>query len=79
MLLFMSHFFVKAIIFLDLAKAISFSITFTFRISAMRLFKFMKFFSLDLKHKKLKSKKNVIDKYFIVFKKGVIVFGFKNP
>ena len=56
MLLFMSHFFVKAIIFLDLAKAISFSITFTFRISVMRLFKFMKFFSLDLKHKKLKSK-----------------------
>ena len=55
-LFFMSHFFVKAIIFPELAKAVSFSITFTFRISAMRLFKFMNFFSLDLKHKKLKSK-----------------------
>ena len=41
-------FFVKAIVFIELVKAISFSIVFTFRISAMRLFKFMNFFSLDL-------------------------------
>ena len=48
MLFIMSHFFVKAIVFIELVKAISFSIVFTFRISAMRLFKFMNFFSLDL-------------------------------
>ena len=40
MLFIMSHFFVKAIVFIELVKAISFSIVFTFRISAMRLFKF---------------------------------------
>ena len=40
MLFTMSHFFVKAIVFIDLVKAISFSIVFTFRISTMRLFKF---------------------------------------
>ena len=44
----MSHFFVKAIVLIELVKAIYFSIVFTFRISAMRLPKFMKFFSLDL-------------------------------
>ena len=44
----MSHFFVKAIVFIELVKAIYFSIVFTFRISAMRLLKFMNFFSLDL-------------------------------
>ena len=48
MLFIMSHSFVKAIVFIDLIKAISFSILLTFRISAMRLFKFMNFFSLDL-------------------------------
>ena len=40
MLFIMSHLLVK--------EAISFSILFTFRISAMRLFKFMNFFSLDI-------------------------------
>ena len=44
----MSHFFVKAIVFTELVKTISFSIVFTFWVSAMRLFKFMIFFSLDL-------------------------------
>ena len=48
MLFIMSHFFVKAIVFIELVKAISFSIVFTFRISAMRLFKFINVFSLDL-------------------------------
>ena len=48
MLFIMSHFFVKANVFIELVKAISFSILFTFRISAMRLYKFMNFFSLDL-------------------------------
>ena len=43
-----SHFFLKAIVFIELVKAISFSILFTFQISAMRLFKFTNFFSLDL-------------------------------
>ena len=41
-----SHFFVKEIVFFDLIKGIS--ILFTFRISAMRLFTFMSFFSLHL-------------------------------
>ena len=40
MLFIMSHLLVK--------EAISFSILFTFRISAVRLFKFMNFFSLDI-------------------------------
>ena len=40
----MSHFFVKAIVFIELVKAISFSIVFTFQIFGMKLFKF----SLDL-------------------------------
>ena len=48
MLFIMSHFFVKAIFFIGLVKAISFSIDITFRISAMRSFKFINFFSLDL-------------------------------
>ena len=47
MLFIMRHFFVK-VIFFELVKAISFSILFPFRISAMRLFIFMSFFSLDL-------------------------------
>ena len=38
MLFIMSHFFVKAIGFIELDKAISFSILISFRISAMRLF-----------------------------------------
>ena len=42
------NFFLKAIVFFELLKAISFSILLTFRISGMRLFLFMKFFSLDL-------------------------------
>ena len=41
-------FFIKAIVFFELFNAISFSIFLTFRISAMRLFIFMNFFSLDL-------------------------------
>ena len=40
----MSHYFVKAIGFIELVKAISFSILFIFRISAMTLFKSMNFF-----------------------------------
>ena len=48
MLFIMSHFFVKAIAFIELVKGISFSIVFIFRISAMRLLKFTNFFSLDL-------------------------------
>ena len=48
MLFVMSHFLVKEIVFIELVKAISFSIAFTFRISSMRLFRFMNFFSLDL-------------------------------
>ena len=44
----MCHFLVKAIVFFELGKAISFSILFTFWISAMRLFIFKNFFSLDL-------------------------------
>ena len=44
----MSHFFVKANVFTELVKVISFSLLFTFRIYAMRLFKFMNFLSLDL-------------------------------
>ena len=40
--------FVKAIVFFELIRAISFSIFFTFRISAMRLFISMSFYSLDL-------------------------------
>ena len=42
------HFFLKAVVFIELFKAISFSILLTFRISAIRLFIFMNFFSLDL-------------------------------
>ena len=41
-------FFLKAIVFFESIKAISFSILLTFRISAMRLFIFINFFSLDL-------------------------------
>ena len=48
MLFIMWRFFVKAIVFFELVKAISFSIIFTFRISAMRLFTFINFFSLYL-------------------------------
>ena len=42
------YFFVKAIVFFELFKRISFSILLTFRISAMKLFRFMNFFSLDI-------------------------------
>ena len=42
------HLFIKANVFFVLFKAISFSILLTFWISAMRLIKFMNFFSLDL-------------------------------
>ena len=42
------HFFLKAIVFFELFKAISFSIFLTFRILAMKLIIFMNFFSLDL-------------------------------
>ena len=48
MLFIMSNFLAKAIVFIELVKVISFSILFTFRISAMRLFKFMNLFFLDL-------------------------------
>ena len=48
LLFIMCHFFVKRIVFFELIKAISFSILFTFRISAMRFFIFMSFFSLEL-------------------------------
>ena len=41
-------FFLKAIAFFELSKTISFSIILTFLFSAMRLFKVMDFFSLDL-------------------------------
>ena len=44
MLSIMCHFFVKTLVFIEFVKAISFSILFIFRISAMRLFKFMNFF-----------------------------------
>ena len=46
MLFIMCHFYVKAIVSIELVKTISFSILFTFRIFAMRLCKFMNFFSL---------------------------------
>ena len=45
MLSFRFYFFVKAIVFFQLSKAISFSIILTFQNSAMRLFIFMIFFS----------------------------------
>ena len=48
MLFIMCHFFVKAIVFIELVKAIYFSVIFTFRILVMRLFKFITFFSVDL-------------------------------
>ena len=48
LLFIMSHFFVKAIVFIELVKAIYFSVIFTFRILVMRLFKFITFFSVDL-------------------------------
>ena len=48
MLFMMCHFFVKASVGFELVKKICFSIAFTFPISAMRLFIFMNFFSLDL-------------------------------
>ena len=54
MLFIMSHFFVKAIAFIELVKAIYFAIVFTFWISAMRLFKLMNFLSLDLNTYNLK-------------------------
>ena len=44
MLFVMGHVFVKVIVFIDLIKAVPFSIGFTFRIFTMRLFKFMNFF-----------------------------------
>ena len=48
MIFIMCHFLVKAIAFFELGKAISFSILFIFRISAMRLSIFKSYFSLDL-------------------------------
>ena len=42
------NYFLKAIAFIELFKAIPFSILLIFRISAMRLFIFIIFFSLDL-------------------------------
>ena len=42
------HFFLKAIIFTKLFKEISFPVLLTLRTSAMKLFIFMNFFSLDL-------------------------------
>ena len=48
MLFIMCLFSVKAMAFFELVKAISLSILFTFQISAMKLFVFMSFFSLDL-------------------------------
>ena len=48
MLFIMCHFLVKSIVFFELGQAISFYILFIFRISAMRLFIFKSFFSLNL-------------------------------
>ena len=50
MLSIMGHFFVKTLVFIEFVKAISFSILFIFRISAMRLFKFMNFFFWTYTH-----------------------------
>ena len=50
MLSIMCHFFVKTLVFIEFVKAISFSILFIFRISAMRLFKFMNFFFWTYTH-----------------------------
>ena len=43
----MYHFFVKAIVFFELLKALSFAVLFTFRISAKKLFMFLSSFSLQ--------------------------------
>ena len=44
---FLSYFFAKTIVFIELLRAISFSILLTFRTSAMKLFIFMNCFSLN--------------------------------
>ena len=71
------HFFLKAIVSFELVKAISFYILFTFRISAVRLFIFMSFFSLDLYTYQLSINK-IITKNFIIFKNGFIVCKMKK-
>ena len=71
------HFFLKAIVSFELVKAISFYILFTFRISAVRLFIFMSFFSLDLYTYQL-SINRIITKNFIIFKNGFIVCKMKK-
>ena len=71
------HFFLKAIVSFELVKAISFYILFTFRISAVKLFIFMSFFSLDLYTYQL-SINRIITKNFIIFKNGFIVCKMKK-
>ena len=72
------NFFLKAIVFFELLKAISFSILLTFRISGMRLFLFMKFFSLDLWTYNLNISRIWLIKILLFSKKGVIAHRIKN-
>ena len=76
MLFIICHFFVKAIVFFELVKAVSVSILFTFQISAMRLFILMGFFSLDTYN--LSINRMWLLKNLIVFKNGVVVCELRN-
>ena len=79
MLFIMCHFFVKAVVGFELVKAIYFSIHFTFRISAMRLFIFVNFFPLDLYTCNTHyTHVTYVLVDMIVFKNRVIVCGIKN-
>ena len=78
MLFIMCHFPVKTTVFFELVNVIYFSILLTFRISAMRLFIFINFLSLDLCTYNLNiSRMWLID--FFVFKNGFLACRIKNP
>ena len=79
MLFIMRHFLVKVIIFFELAKAISFSILFIYRISGMRLFIFKRFFSLDLYTYNLNINKMLLLKHLLFSKMESLFVQSRNP
>ena len=72
-------FFLKVIVFFELLKAIYFSILLTFRFSAMRLFIFMNFFSLDLQTHNLNISRMRLMKILLFSKKKLMLKESKIP
>ena len=72
------HFFLQAIVFIQLFEAISFSILLTFRIPAKRLFTFMNFFSLDLQTYNLSISRMWSIKILLLSKNKLLLTRIKN-